>query len=78
MHKKVPKKKIQACLLVEFVYEQVFKNTRKNRSGESGADIYNHSPKIAQINLQWRHFQEHFHQFMLKTITEFIVYIIVA
>ena len=45
MHKKVPEKKIQACVLVEFVYEQVFKNTRKNRSGESGADIYNHPPK---------------------------------
>ena len=28
MHKKVPKK-IQACVLVEFVYEQVLKNTRK-------------------------------------------------
>ena len=42
MRKKVPEKKIQACVLVEFVHEQVFKNTRKNRSGESGADIYNH------------------------------------
>ena len=29
MHRKVPKKKIQACVLVEFVYEQVLKNTRK-------------------------------------------------
>ena len=29
MHKKVPEKKIQACVLVEFVNEQVFKNTRK-------------------------------------------------
>ena len=29
MNKKVPEKKIQACVLVEFVYEQVFKNTRK-------------------------------------------------
>ena len=29
MNKKVPGKKIQACVLVEFVYEQVFKNTRK-------------------------------------------------
>ena len=55
MHKKVPEKKIQACVLVEFVYEQVFKDTRKNRSLESEQfhlDIYNHPPKIAQINLQ--------------------------
>ena len=46
MRKKVPEKKIQACVLVEFVHEQVFKNTRKNRSGESGADIYNHLPRF--------------------------------
>ena len=46
MRKKVPEKKIQACVLVEFVHEQVFKNTRKNRSGESGADIYNHLPRL--------------------------------
>ena len=55
MHKKVPEKRIQASVLAGFVYEQVFKNTRKNispLSGESGADIYNHPPKIAQINLQ--------------------------
>ena len=31
---------------------------------------------IAQINLQWRHFQDHLNQFTLKTITEFIVLII--
>ena len=29
MLNKVPEKKIQACVLVEFVNEQVFKNTRK-------------------------------------------------
>ena len=33
---------------LNFLYEQVFKNTRKNRSGESGADIYNHPPKVAK------------------------------
>ena len=50
MHKKVPEKKIKyACSLNLYMNK---KNTRKNRSGESGADIYNHPPKIAQINLQ--------------------------
>ena len=29
MHKKVAEKKIQSCVLVEFVYEQALKNTRK-------------------------------------------------
>ena len=81
MHKKVPEKKIQSCVLVEFAYEQVLKNSRKKKISliwRVSSDIYNHPPKIAQINLQWRHFQDHFNQFMLKTITEFIVYIIVA
>ena len=29
MHKKVPEKKIQSCVLVEFVYEQVLKKYKK-------------------------------------------------
>ena len=81
MHKKVPEQKNSSMRARWIFYEQVFKNTRKNRSplsGEFYLDIYNHPPKIAQINLQWRHFQDHFNQFMLKTITEFIVYITVA
>ena len=45
MHKKIPEETVEACVLVEFVYEQVFENTRKNRSGESGAVIYNHPPR---------------------------------
>ena len=45
-------KKFKHAFSLNFLYEQVFKNTRKNRSGGSGADIYNHPPKVAQINLQ--------------------------
>ena len=43
-------KKIQACVLVEYFYMN--REKIENRSGESGADVYNHPPNVAQINLQ--------------------------
>ena len=57
MLNKVPEKKNQACVLVEFVNEQVFKNnTRKidllNLESQEQIFIITPPHKIAQINLQ--------------------------